>query len=150
MVLMALPLAMVRPAMVAVVPGLTSKTRLALLPLTVSLAAPGPLMVMFWVRMSWPLVRPMVPCRLGAKLMTAPDCAVGGRHRVAQRAAAAIVEVGHEERAGQRAVLEQLQKRAEAARPSAADGRETRHGATPALKITGTPPREHPMPVCSP
>src|SRR5262245_30211673 len=64
---------MVRPAMVTVAPEPTSKTRLALLPLTVSLAAPGPLMVMLLVRRNWPPVRVRVPCRLGAKAMTAPE-----------------------------------------------------------------------------
>src|SRR5262249_57271100 len=64
---------MVRPAMVTVAPAPTSKTRLALLPLTVSLAAPGPSMVMLLVRFSWPPVKVMVPCRLGAKAMTAPE-----------------------------------------------------------------------------
>src|SRR5262245_3570867 len=67
-----LPLAMVRPAMVTFALLLMSKIRLALLPLTVIWLAPGPLMVMLLVRFSWPLRSVMVPCRPGAKSMTAP------------------------------------------------------------------------------
>src|SRR5262245_51997367 len=64
---------MVRPLMVTVALLPTSKTRLALLPLTVTTKAPGPSMVMLLVRFSWPLVSLMVPCRKGAKWMTAPE-----------------------------------------------------------------------------
>src|SRR5262245_42758865 len=72
---MALPLAIVRPEIVTVAPLLTSKIRLALLPLTVIRKAPGPSMVMLLVRFSWPVVSLMVPCRKGAKWMTAPEVA---------------------------------------------------------------------------
>ena len=61
------PSVIVKPLMVTVDPLETSKTRLALLPLTVSSPAPGPTIFRFLVTTSSPLVSLMVsPSRLGA------------------------------------------------------------------------------------
>ena len=75
-VLVAAPSAMVRPAMVTVAWLPMSKTRLALLPLTVSWPAPGPVMVRSWLMTSWPLLSVMVwPERPAAKSMVSPAAA---------------------------------------------------------------------------
>ena len=65
------PSAMVTPSMVTVAPLLTSKTRLASLPLMVSWLAPGPSMVRLWVTANCPLVSVMswTEC---AKTMVSP------------------------------------------------------------------------------
>ena len=66
-----LPLATVKSVRVTVAPLLTSKTRLAWLPLTVSLSAPGPSMVRLCVMSNCPLVSVMswTEC---AKTMVSP------------------------------------------------------------------------------
>ena len=53
--------------MVTFRPVVMSKMRLALLPLTDSLFAPGPLIVTLSVISNSPLVSVMVPCNLAAK-----------------------------------------------------------------------------------
>src|SRR5262249_35950614 len=65
-------LAMVRPVIVTLVPERVWKTRWALLPLTVTLPAPGPWMVRLWATSSSPLVSAIVPVRPLAKLIVSP------------------------------------------------------------------------------
>src|SRR5262249_35214596 len=67
-----LPLAMVRPEIDTLVPRRVWKTRWALLPLTVMVAAPGPWTVRLWSMASSPLVRVIVPPRPLAKLTVSP------------------------------------------------------------------------------
>src|SRR5262249_52049895 len=73
----ALPPAIVRPERDTVSPASTLKTRERLLPLTVSLSAPGPLIFTSSVRSSWPLVRAIVPVSPSSKTMlSAPGWAL--------------------------------------------------------------------------
>ena len=65
------PLAIVRPEMATFAPAI-SKTRLASLPLTDSLFAPGPLIVTLSVIDNSPLVSVMVPCSPLAKSIVSP------------------------------------------------------------------------------
>ena len=65
------PSVMVSPAMATLALPLMSKTRLASLPLTESLFAPGPSMVTLWLIGNSPLVSVMVPCSPGANAMVA-------------------------------------------------------------------------------
>src|SRR5262249_49165487 len=67
-----LPLAMVRPEIVTPVFLIVWKTRWVLLPLTVTLAAPGPWIVRFFVTASSPLVSVMVPLTAAGKGMVSP------------------------------------------------------------------------------
>ena len=66
----ALPWATVRPEMPTVFAAATENARLELLPLTVTMFAPGPLMAKSSVMFRTPEVSPMVPCTPGAKRMT--------------------------------------------------------------------------------
>ena len=102
------PSVMVSPVMVTLALPLMSKTRLASLPLTESLLAPGPLIVTLSV-IGKSLVSVMVPCRPLAKLMVSPLLAIGdGRP---QRAGAAVGQVVHREGAEQAPVLQSFQAR---------------------------------------
>jgi hypothetical protein len=65
------PPVMVSPEMLTLALPLTSKIRLASLPLTASLFAPGPSIVTLWLIGSW-RVSVMVPCSSGAKSMVSP------------------------------------------------------------------------------
>src|SRR5258706_12541664 len=66
-----LPLVIVMPEMVAVLPEATLKTRLALLPLTVSVAAPGPVIVMFLLIVNSPVVS-VIDVTEGSKVIGPP------------------------------------------------------------------------------
>src|SRR5262245_38033014 len=69
----AVPFVVVRLLIVTVFPALTAKTRLALLPLTVSRSWPRPSMVTLVVTASWPLVSLIVrPLRLLSKRIVSP------------------------------------------------------------------------------
>jgi hypothetical protein len=65
----ALPPAIVRPEIFTVSPASTLKIREVLLPLTVSLSAPGPLMARSSVMSSSPPIRAIVPVSPGWKVM---------------------------------------------------------------------------------
>ena len=65
------PSVMVSPEMATLALPLTSKTRLASLPLTESVFAPGPSIVTLWLIGNSPLVSLMVPCSPGANTMVA-------------------------------------------------------------------------------
>ena len=61
------------PARVTATAPVMLKTRLAWLPLTARLFAPGPLIVRALSIVSWPWARVIVPVTPGARVITAPD-----------------------------------------------------------------------------
>src|SRR5262249_32055487 len=76
------PFVIVRSATARLTPPLRSKTRLAALPLMLSLSAPGPSMSRFLVMASSPVASVMVcPLRLGSKAIVSPELALASTAR---------------------------------------------------------------------